>query len=225
MTITSTSLTPHSIFNLFLKYSIEHLPIIHNKEITGYISKGKVLRQANHIDFFKKPLLKQLHHMISHDLPLETFFNELDTHALETIPTIDSKHLTAKIYPEKEFNHLFRPVIRLTDNELGSLFQNLSLPCFILNAKLNLIYANPTAETFKKKAKLILAKHLPKPFKINHPWLDLFSPDVYPILKNPHKDRIHIDLSQYLKITYTCHPNQIRKGLVYVFLIISLFER
>ncbi len=207
----SKKITPEDIFNLFFKYSLDSIPVIRNHEIKGYISKGKTLRQANHVEFFKKPLTANLSRILE-NLQLEDFFQKVDK--LEEpviIPTVNSLDLSIYLYSEEEFNLTFRPVLNLGLGEYKTIFDFLKLPIFIFNSKLAVVYVNRKAEEFKTQFT-----------EEKEDYFALFSKSIYEHLANLKEDKLYTDRRDGRKITYRLQTIDLSKGAVYVLYVITV---
>ena len=143
-------LTPQAILNLFLKYSLKNIPIVKDKEIKSYIAKDKTLRQANHNEFFEKPLTKILSHLLQ-DIDNEIFFQELDSVALEAIPIIDSDNFSVQTISYEDFNSKYRPISHLPENFYKEVFEELHTAIVFFNSKKEIIFSNQAAKKLVKK--------------------------------------------------------------------------
>ena len=207
----SKKITAEDIFNLFFKYSLDSIPVIRNEEIKGYISKGKTLRQANHTEFFKKPLTANLSRILE-DLKLEDFFQKVDRlQDPVVIPTVHSLDLSIYLYSEEEFNLTFRPVLNLGLGEYKTIFDFLNLPVFIFNSKLTVVYVNRKAKTLKTQLT-----------GEEEDYFSLFSKSIYDHLANLKEDKLYTDRTDGRKITYRLQMIDLSKGVVYVLYVITV---
>ena len=220
-------LTPQAILNLFLKYDVKHIPIVSNKEtnkeIKSYVSKNKILRQANHHEFFEKPLTEVLSHLLQ-DIDNEIFFQELDTVALEDIPIIDADNFSVKTISYEDFNAKYRPITHLPDDFYKEVFEKLHTAIVFFNSKREIIFSNRSAQDLVKR--YLGAEERGDKF------LKLFSDDkideiitLFDGADKKKKTKVHLYRQINHTFYYKCDAMSFGRGKLYVLMLYNVIEK
>ena len=142
-------LTLEKIFNLFFKFPIHYIPIVSGETVFSFISKAKTLREASNPSIFAQDLNKLLEHIFE-NIDIEVFFVNIDELNIEKIPIINFEDLSIKILTMSQFNSIFRPLSKLSNEHLRHIVDELSLAFLVFNSRHQMIYQNKSLTKLHK---------------------------------------------------------------------------
>lgn len=147
-----------TLLKLFFKYPLSHFPVVENEEIYSFISKTNALRLSNDKGFSEANQDKQLKRLL-YDLPLETFFEELEKTKIEALPIVSFLNKTITVTPTKQFKALHQNISLLSSKDYESLFSQIQIPFVIMNITKEILFKN---SAFSQNFRHLLKKDILK---------------------------------------------------------------
>lgn len=199
-------LTIEKIFNLFFKFPIRYIPIVSGETVFSFISKAKTLREASNPSIFEQDLNNLLKNIFE-NIDANIFFTNIDELNIEKIPIINFEDLSIKVLTISQFNSMFRPLAKISDEQMRQIVDELVLAFFILNSRNQMIYQNKLAIKLHKS--LVKETGMRKKSLI-----DFLPQSFYQNIENKTPEKIYAFKIRDRELNYRIQSMIINKGVV-----------